>query len=195
MTSYTYSLSSDFGGNLKPRQLHNNILASAITETLQGIVGTGDVVNIIFDTALSSGDQTILDGLVSSYVMLPDYDVYNHLPVVPNGVAFNQPAYRLFARCIYPGSVIANTILFIKIDSYMDVGITSYDIRVRDATNNNVMATANFTNTVFTINDLGTISNVPTGEIAIEMDVRRNGGNNTLNVYINNAILYLGIIN
>lgn len=70
-TTYTYSLSTDFGDNLEPSQLQEEIAASAIVTDVSRIDTVGDVVDIIFVSALSGGDQTILNGLVSAHVPVP----------------------------------------------------------------------------------------------------------------------------
>jgi hypothetical protein len=49
-------------------QLSNAIKASAIVTTLLSVNHSGSDLSIIFDGALSAGDKTILDGLVSAHV-------------------------------------------------------------------------------------------------------------------------------
>jgi hypothetical protein len=64
-TLYQYSLASDFSGILNKKSIRATILES----TLIGLVVIslqGDDVNIIFDPALSGGDETILNAIVTN---------------------------------------------------------------------------------------------------------------------------------
>ena len=66
--TYNYSLSSDFGGNINIGDLKNEIEAEGgITPVLSGITRNDDDIDIIFESALSGGEQTTLNGLVSTH--------------------------------------------------------------------------------------------------------------------------------
>jgi hypothetical protein len=69
MTTYTRSLSSDFGGNLVRSRLHREIDANpTITTTLIGIAEpSGDDVNITFVSGLSWPELTALNGVVAAH--------------------------------------------------------------------------------------------------------------------------------
>lgn len=63
-TLYQYSSTADFSGVVNKKKLKIDIdvqLAGLVAITVQG-----DNVNFVFDPALSAGDQTVLDGIVSS---------------------------------------------------------------------------------------------------------------------------------
>ena len=76
-----------------------------------------------------------------------------------------------------------NPITLIKILSGQANNANSHDIRIQ--TNLGVtIAEANFTNTAFNNNNMGTLSNLPQNETTIEVQAKRNGGNNNTNVYI-----------
>lgn len=63
---YTYSISADFpNGKVATDRLTNEIRASAIITALDAIVTSGDNCDVWFKDALSSGDETILDGIVA----------------------------------------------------------------------------------------------------------------------------------
>ena len=68
-TSYTYSLASDFGGNIHQQQLHKEVDGeTGITSaSVTGVSLMGDVVSIAFDGSLTGGEQTTLDSVVSSH--------------------------------------------------------------------------------------------------------------------------------
>ena len=67
-TTYTKSLATNFGGSLSSGQFHLEVAADVgITPNLLHIDVTGDVVDIVFDAALSAGEQTTLDGLITAH--------------------------------------------------------------------------------------------------------------------------------
>ena len=88
-----------------------------------------------------------------------------------------------------------NHIQEIKILSFKDSSVDSYDIRVYDSTNNNVIASANFTNNDVGIMDMGSLSNLPTSSAIFEFQAKRNGGNgNSKNVYLLEVTLKYEIV-
>lgn len=77
----------------------------------------------------------------------------------------------------------------IKVLSKLDGNATSYDIRVYDVTNNNVIGTVNATNANTSIVNIGTLSNLPATEAIFEIQARKNGGNNNSYAYIYEATI------
>lgn len=71
MTTYTYFNSADFPNGIIAGQLFHEIeLDTGITKRLMNVKDiTGDNVEISFENALSVGEKTILDGLVSTHVI------------------------------------------------------------------------------------------------------------------------------
>ena len=66
--SYSYSISTDFpNAQVSLNNLQTDIRASAIVTALDYISSEGDTVSIVFKAAISSSDQTILDGLVANH--------------------------------------------------------------------------------------------------------------------------------
>lgn len=78
-------------------QLENEIKVSAIVTALNSIVlnGTNDL-NVSFKDALSGGDETILNGLVTAHTPAAIAVVPNSVTIVsqPDPVPFAQPTYR-----------------------------------------------------------------------------------------------------
>lgn len=72
MTTYNYTKTADFPGGIAPGQLDTEIRNSAIATILDRVDTDGDDVFIIFVSALSAGDQTLLDNLVSAHVPAPN---------------------------------------------------------------------------------------------------------------------------
>src|SRR3989304_9325209 len=176
-STYTKSIASDFGGSFSPRQFHDEIENDVtITTNLIGINTTGDAVDIIFSSALSGAEETQLNSLISSYSYQQMFETKNIVTVNPKVESVNTDSYRRIMVYIYPGNVY-NTINNIKVVSYMDSGITSYDIQIRNATNGTTIVTKNLTNTAEQINDLGTLSNIPNSEARLEISVKKTGGN------------------
>ena len=67
MATYNYSISSDFSSSLDMNKLHRQISESGIATSLDGVFNEGDSVDITFTSALSGGDETTLDTLVSNH--------------------------------------------------------------------------------------------------------------------------------
>lgn len=73
MTTYSYSLASDFSGAINMRRLHQTIVDDVgIGVQLTGVNLTGDDVDIEFVSALSAGEQTTLNSIVSGHDSSPD---------------------------------------------------------------------------------------------------------------------------
>lgn len=75
------------------------------------------------------------------------------------------------------------TITSIKVLSYMNNGANSYDIRIEDITNSEIISDENFTNTDLELHDL-TLNNLPNNISIIEIQLQSNGGlvNNDANI-------------
>ena len=93
-----YSKTTDFGGQLAPGQFGTEIDNSSISTTLLYVEVIADVVNVVFESTISAGDKTTLDGLVASHVPEPT----NSIQSVPGYIELNSSladngAIRLFA--------------------------------------------------------------------------------------------------
>lgn len=96
----------------------------------------------------------------------------------------NTTSYSVIMSLTVPGELM-NNIQNIKVLSKKDGSVTSYDVRIYDVTNNLVIAENNFTNSNYSINNIGTLNNLPTNEAVLEIQAKRNGGNgNKKNVYV-----------
>jgi hypothetical protein len=104
---YTYSVSGDTAdGVVSVDRLTEEIEASAIAETLAYIKVENDDLEIYFDTTLSSGDETILDGLVAAHTghelrdwtaVVVDPVMEPVLPAASKVVANDRPAIEVSA--------------------------------------------------------------------------------------------------
>lgn len=96
--------------------------------------------------------------------------------------------YEVIITLTVPGESV-NPVENIKLLSYKDNGITSYDIRIYDATNNQIISETNFSNNLLEINTISNLSNLPSTESIIEIQTKKNGGNNSKNVHILEATI------
>lgn len=169
----TYSIIVDFSGGISISQLDDEIRNSAIVTSLNGINKYGDTVDIIFSSTITSGEKTILGGLVS--VHTPQSNVsFTPFTVYPTKIKYNLPAFKRVVSNKFYGNNY--NIVSINFFGCMHTNTTSYDVRVVNMNNGTIIASGNFTNTYEAFNDLGTISNVPTIETEIEFHVKVNGG-------------------
>jgi hypothetical protein len=191
MTTYTKSLSTDFGGNINLSNLHNEIVAeTGIVPVLNGVSQTGDDIEITFVTGLSGGELTLLNTVISNHNSIVILPTILHETVQMKLDNINTTSYKRMGTYLYDGT-IHNGINAIKAQCYMDSGITSFDIRIYDSTNNQVIAEHNCTSTTQMICDYGTISNVPTNFAVLEFQAKRNGGTTSKKVYLDYAVVYI----
>ncbi len=97
-TKYTYSIADDtLNGKVDNDALAETIQESDIVTALDYINTEADVLDIWFKSELSSGDETILDGLVSDHdgeALIPD-------PTEVTAVVTEQPEPHPFAAPLY----------------------------------------------------------------------------------------------
>jgi len=67
-TKYTYSIATDtLNAKFASDSLEKSIRSSAILTALDYVSALGDDIDVFFKDALSTGDKTILDGLISAH--------------------------------------------------------------------------------------------------------------------------------
>ena len=188
--TYTYSLSVDFGGNLATDQLRTEIEADGgIAPTCLAVVSnltTPDDVDIIFDAALSGGEETTLDGIVAAHVVQPTSISTNSFTLVPTITKYRSTKYTRVYAIIYAGSNNVGTINRMFAVSHMDSALTNYSLKVFDTTNRNILAENTFTNTKEQIVELTPINNIPTDQALLELHVKLTGSGGK--VYVNSAL-------
>lgn len=192
-TTYTKSISGDLGGSVRTDQLHDEIDESIISVELEGITTNGDVVDIVFVSALSGVEQTTLDTILSNHA--PDFSKprKNFFIITPKQ-KLKGKSYVLAASFNYPGSSEIGTIDYIDMVAYNDKQVTSFDARVVDTSSGLTIAERTvMASNVYQKFDLGVISDVPEFSSLLELHIRKNGGKNrnavaleSLTVYYNN---------
>ena len=71
-TKYTYSISGDtLNGIVDSSRLTQDIQSAAITIALDRIDTSGDVLDIWFKTAITEGEETVLDAVVAAHTGEP----------------------------------------------------------------------------------------------------------------------------
>ena len=192
--TYDYSISGNFSGPINLDQLHYIVKnSSSITQPFDGIVTGGDTLTFRFTAELTSGEQTSLDSIVSSYTQITqlDYSNYNVITLVPptNTISIGG-VYTKILSFHYMGTYTTG-ISNIKLLSYMDSGVTSYDVKIFDISNGYVISTANFTNTSSQLNSMGTINHVPTSPATFDIYIKKNGSGSTTKIYITNILFFV----
>lgn len=187
MATYTYSLASDFSGNLNHRQLHDEIDESSITQILTSVTSNGDVVNIYFDASLNASGVTTLDNLVSDHIPAQLYNFSKVIVLSPLVQSTYSTIYKKVHVYYYEGSKSIGTITCTNVLSYMSSGVTNYTIRLFDQTNDTVLAENTFTNTEEEECILTPISNVPEKAAILEIQIKKYGGDKTKKVYFDSV--------
>jgi len=174
MASYTYSKVTNFGGNLKEDQLRDEINNDGgITPTCTFINTDGDVVTINFSVSLSTGEETTINSIISAHTPIVIYKSQSSYSFSSGSII--DTIYSSILTFIYPGSNQITDLGIINVTSYMDSGGTSYQIRLFDVTNTNVLASGSFTNTTININSLTSIANIPTDQAVCEVQIKVTG--------------------
>jgi len=91
--------------------------------------------------------------------------------------------YKLMGCIMYPGSTVTGSLTKISAILFLGAG-TDLDIRIYDSTNSQVIVEKiDITDSTATIHDLGTISNVPTGEAIFNIELLATGSGRKANLH------------
>ena len=191
-TTYNKSVTTDFSGSTPNLDKFHSEIVGGISG-LQGITMTGDSVDIIFDAALSEGEQTTLNNLIAAHDNIIVKNKINFYTIYPKNSSVKALSYITSAVFKYGGSDNIGIIDYIEILAYKDSNITSYSARIYSKTSGLVIAEkTGITNDTDAIVDLGTISNIPVQQEIFELQIKKTGGNGNNNVYIDSIIIYHG---
>jgi hypothetical protein len=187
----TRSLSTHFGGNLGYDSLKSAI-KNAITTQFLAIQSYGDTVEFYFANTLSSPELATFDDIISNYVYTPDAKPKNSsISFTPKIVSTSNTSYTSLLTFKYLGSNNVGPINYIEVISYRDPAITNYDVRVVNHDTGAIIASrTGLTNTDYVANDLGAITNVPTAESILDLQVRKTGGPTNKYVYVDSVVVY-----
>lgn len=183
---YTKSFTGDFGSSFKQDQFNDEIKADGgISPVLLRVDRTGDNIEIVFDASLA-GEETAFNTLIT-----------NHTPATYIGKEVNylnvpkseikSTSYAEIISFEFPGKTKMD-ISTIKFVGYMKKNGSTYDVRLLDITHNVVLGEGSFTNESKSIQDLGTISNIPVDSGCVfELQAKVNGNSRC---YIQNVVIY-----
>ena len=103
----------------------------------------------------------------------------------------NSTIWKKVGDIIFPGTNNVGNISVISILSYMDEGTASYDVRlVVGSGSPDIVATkTGVVNTLPQIVDMGTLSNLPGNESALEIHVKKNGGPASKKIHIESVFV------
>ena len=98
--------------------------------------------------------------------------------LTPTVFQIKNSNYNRVSSVVY-NSDINGTLSRVKVMSYMDSGLTSYNVEVYDRTNNVSLVNATFTNTGdISEQNVGLIATPPDGKVTIEINVKCTGASN-----------------
>lgn len=195
MTStYSYSVSNDFSNGVDTSLLHQEIVNSSIVTELLGMNLNGDDLDIVFSSALSAGEVTTLDALVDAHDpdapgsgVITEQNVLIHPITLPIKIRYKSTNYLTATTFIYIPSIMEE-IIQIKALSYVSRSNTTYYIRLYDNTNHNVLTETSLTNTGMQIINLNDVSNLPTSESMILIQVK--ASSSSARIYLNHLLIY-----
>lgn len=171
MPKYRYSLATNFGGKINLRKLHKEIeVSGGITKAIIGVTQIdNDDIDVEFDLSLSTQEQTELETVViPNHDNSPSDTGTSVKTVILHDNKKRSTSWTKLGSILFPGTIYSS-ITAIKILSYQQSQLNNHQIRVYDITNNNIVAEGTFTNETLAINDLGTISNVPSNDSIFEI--------------------------
>jgi hypothetical protein len=195
MVYYSFSITNDLGGGYNTTLYDTINIDSAIKANNAICTGTSedaDTLNIHFTKTLSVPAETALNNIISNYTYSPPtlIKATNFIPFTPSTstLSTKQSGYTLTGSITYPN---VGDIKEIEIISFMDNGVTSYDIQIVNKSNNDILAEGNFTNTNKQRNTLSTILNQPSELCDIDISVKINkNGKSTKYVYVYSGMFW-----
>ena len=192
MNTYTYTISIVFSAGVEIGKLQEEINANVNISDCLYIDTVDDEIFLHFTLALSGAEITTLESIMAAHVLDPPQLTLLSAVIVPVKLdSTNNITYTKFGSYTYLGTSREKTLKSIYFVGYMDAGITNYSVRILNITNNLVIAERTFTNTIELSLDMGVLTNVPTGQATLEMQLRKNGGSNNQRVYVNSIALYV----
>lgn len=182
MSVYTFSTSSGFGTNENITLINSDIDGQIATRTNTEVIG--DMIALTFSSELSESEMTIVNNIFQTR----DNPVIRGDKIITIYPMINIKAttYQIFSRFPFRNWKITN----IEVSGFMDPTIMSYTVRVYDPTNDQILAQKTLTNTVASVSDIGTISNLPNGNVELEIQAKITGGQTGKYVYIESVIIY-----
>jgi len=170
-TSYSYQTSTSFPSGLNVEKLNSEIILALSREDFY-LSLRGSKLVIHFQSVLNIDEETNLVSTISTHN--PNYteeiaeQAVNLEVRVPNVGLLN---YQTVTEYLYPGSVHGLKIKSLKLLTTLQGG-SSYNVRFVDITNGNELKSGSFSNTTESIISLSNLTNIPTTESVLEIQVK-----------------------
>jgi len=189
--THVYSNSGDFNNKFNPGVFSEEIRESSIASQFKGLRKIGDVVTVRFASTLVGAELTTLNSLISNHNPQTLFSG-RRTNLVPINQSTKSNDYFTIGTYQYKGRLYEDVITAVEVLSYADTGVSSYDIRLYDLTNNTVLAElTGCTNTDIAVQNLGTISNLPLETSDLEIQGRKvGGGNGNRFIYFQSISIY-----
>ena len=187
MPKYNFNVPSKL-----PNGVNHKTLELEIKQQLNSsfsILHYGDDLDIIFDSTLSSGDQTTLNDIIDNHDESSIVRREKFFSVNPWIYRTKNNKYTSLASFSYGGSFHVGPINYIDIVARRTNSSITYDLRVVDTLNSNVLCEqTELDNNEFAVIDMGTISNMPNDPTILDVQVKRSGSNKF--VYLSQIVIY-----
>lgn len=154
----------------------------------KGTIIANDGTKIIGIPPGSDGETLEFDSTTSTGFKIKKNVKITKLPVTKNRSTKNS-TYTTFYTFLFPGTN-ETTLTNVKFISYADNGVTSYDARIYDVTNNIEIGSGTYSNNTDTINGITSLSNLPASEAMFEVQLRQTGGTGNKSVYLDDVTLF-----
>lgn len=151
----------------------------------------GDNLSIIFDTALSSGEETTLNGLIDNHDETYVIPRETFLSINPLIFQTKNSSYTTMATFTYGGAFNIGTINYIDILAKRTNPSITYDLRIVDNSNGKVLCEQNdLNNNDYQAIDMGTISNIPNEQTVLDVQAKISGSGNNKYVNLSQILIY-----
>ena len=184
MSIYTFSTSASFLTS-ETIAILNDEIATLITESDRiASEAVGDTMVITFDQPLSKESLVILNDIFKTYDTSVERGdkIFSIYPFAKVG----SSVYQVLARVPYKQWNLTH----VELSGYMDAALSSYSACLYDPINDQVLAEQVLTNTVSGIQDLGTITNLPSADTLLEFQVKIVGGSSGNYAHVESIFLY-----
>ena len=194
MTIYSYNINTYFptgayNFNYLRKEINDSAISTATVITIKHNREHTEI-DITFNSALSGGDQTILDSIVSAHVAyIPSFYDYHERLQTRETIRASDVPVRIFMYK-FPGTIMYGNMQLVTVTGYMDPAVTSYDVEIVDTLTDTTVGTGSFTNTTEAENII-TLSTQPENRAFLEFRVKKIGGTVSDVVYIENFDIYI----
>jgi hypothetical protein len=174
----------------------NTYIDTSINENILTITGNkGELLvdNGTTSSALSIGSTNeVLTVDLTTELGLKWSSVSNKsgLSLIPRVLSNTSTTYTRIGTFVYTGTTNMKTISSISAVAYMDTAVTSYSIKIINRTNNITIVENTFNNTSESIINFTPIANIPTGQVIIEILIKKTGGTGSLKAYCDSITFY-----